>query len=819
MLAVVSDGAGGWFVGGNFTQVGSVSRTNIVHILPDGSVNLSFLPAGANGIVRALARVGNYLYVGGDFTSIGGVARNRIARINITSGTVDSWYPTGGANASVYSIVPYGGIVYVGGSFITIGGVSRGRIAGIDANTGAVTSFNPDVQNGVVFTMALFETSQLIGYNILYIGGTFTQIGGTTYNRIVALNASTGAVVWYPTGGANAAVNSITLVWGGAWYLIVGGSFTTIAGQTRNYLCAFSLVPPAGTLDPWTPNPSATVNSVFAIDSEVYVGGAFTSVAGQSRNRVAKFNLVNNSFVLTSWDASALDNSVSAISGYGGRIYVGGNFGGINVRARNYIASIDLSTGNLTSWNPGANNNVLSMHIAGGYLFIGGQFTSVAGQSRTRLASFNLSDGTLTLWNPAANGDVRAFASSGSILYVGGAFTSITQGASRARNYLASFNISTGQLTSWNPSANGVIYGLFVSGNHLYVAGEFTTIDGLTRNRLAKFDISTGELLSWAPSANNTVWAVVVQDLRVYVGGFFTTIGGTTRNYIAALDANTGALLSWNPNANNTVYSLAIVGNTIYCGGAFTSIGGAARNYLAGIDINTGSVTSWNPDANNLVYTLLPVVESGRIYVGGQFTQIMGYLNQSLASLTIPDLVDQRLTVGFSINSISVQTSSTGNIVYVRLTWLDRTPPEHGVHQFTFEITSTSISISSASVSIHPSIAGSFTISKTNISGGVRVTIAGNTASSLLTDAGSFEGAYLVAVLTFNAPTTDGTYYINLTNISPATIRLVDPPNTASSFPITDGYTTLQVISFTQFPITVPRFLPSGYTQHRKYGD
>ncbi|MCS7230124.1 MAG: hypothetical protein NZ923_08840 [Candidatus Kryptonium sp.] len=819
VLAVVSDGAGGWFVGGNFTQVGSVSRTNIVHILPDGSVNLSFLPAGANGIVRALARVGNYLYVGGDFTSIGGVARNRIARINITSGTVDSWYPTGGANASVYSIVPYGGIVYVGGSFITIGGVSRGRIAGIDANTGAVTSFNPDVQNGVVFTMALFETSQLIGYNILYIGGTFTQIGGTTYNRIVALNASTGAVVWYPTGGANAAVNSITLVWGGAWYLIVGGSFTTIAGQTRNYLCAFSLVPPAGTLDPWTPNPSSTVNSVFAIDSEVYVGGAFTSVAGQSRNRVAKFNLVNNSFVLTSWDASALNNSVSAISGYGGRIYVGGNFGGINARARNYIASIDLSTGNLTSWNPGANNNVLSMHIAGGYLFIGGQFTSVAGQSRTRLASFNLSDGTLTLWNPAANGDVRAFASSGSILYVGGAFTSITQGASRARNYLASFNISTGQLTSWNPSANGVIYGLFVSGNHLYVAGEFTTIDGLTRNRLAKFDISTGELLSWAPSANNTVWAVVVQDLRVYVGGFFTTIGGTTRNYIAALDANTGALLSWNPNANNTVYSLAIVGNTIYCGGAFTSIGGAARNYLAGIDINTGSVTSWNPDANNLVYTLLPVVESGRIYVGGQFTQIMGYLNQYLASLTIPDLVDQRLTVGFSINSISVQTSSTGNIVYVRLTWLDRTPPEHGVHQFTFEITSTSISISSASVSIHPSIAGSFTISKTNISGGVRVTITGNTASSLLTDAGSFEGAYLVAVLTFDAPTTDGTYYINLRNISPATIRLVDPPNTASSFPITDGYTTLQVISFTQFPITVPRFLPSGYTQHRKYGD
>ena len=38
-------------------------------------------------------------------------------------------------------------------------------------------------------------------------------------------------------------------------------------------------------------------------------------------------------------------------------------------------------------------------------------------------------------------------------------------------------------------------------------------------------------------------------------------------------------------------------------------------------------------------------------------------------------------------------------------------------------------------------------------------------------------------------------------------------------FPVSDGYTVLQVISSTQLPITVPYFTPAGYAQNRKYGD
>ncbi len=810
IYAVVSDGNGGWYIGGSFTQVGNVSRANIAHILPDGSVDLNFLPSGANGIVRALAISGNYLYVGGDFTSLNGITRNRIARVDLTTGNIDTWNPN--ANGSVYAILPYGASVYVGGTFTSIGGQTRNRLAELDANTGTATAWNPNVQNGVVWCMALYSSN-----NTLYIGGTFTLIAGVTRNRIAGVSITTGQVVWYPAGGANNTVYSLSIGYSFGDFLFVGGAFTTIGGIGRNYLCAFNL--PGGTLNAWNPNPNAIVYSVFTSGMELYVGGIFWLISGQPRNRVAKFDFSTSVAVLTGWDPSVLNNSVYAFSSYGSRVYIAGNFGGINARGRNRIASIDLSTGNLTNWNPGADNTVLAIFVAEPYLFIGGQFTNVAGQSRVRLASFNLNDGSLTTWNPSANGDVRCFSSSGSILYVGGAFTSITQGVARARNRLASFSLETGQLTQWNPNANGAVYTMFISDNYLYVGGSFTTIDGLARNRLAKFNLATGELSNWAPNVNNTVWSIAVRGSVVYIGGDFTSVNAVGRNYIAALDASSGILLSWNPNANSTVYTLTVTSSTVYCGGAFTSIGGATRNYIAGVDINTGGATSWNPNANNTVYSLTLSLESGRIYVGGAFTIIMNLPNQSLASLTVPDVLEQQVTVGFAVNSISVITGSTGNTANILLKWLDRTPPEQGVYQVTFEITSSDINLNSGNVSLHPSISGTFTMSKVDIPGGVRATITGNTISSLLIDNGDFEGAYLIAVLTFNAPSVDGNYYINLANISPATIRLVDPPHTPSDFPISNGYTTLMVVSFTQLPITVPYFTPTGYTQNRKYGD
>src|SRR6266850_4982038 len=55
ILAVTSDGGGGWFAGGKFTKIGGVARTNLAHILPDLRVDTNWSP-NPFGFTRATQR-------------------------------------------------------------------------------------------------------------------------------------------------------------------------------------------------------------------------------------------------------------------------------------------------------------------------------------------------------------------------------------------------------------------------------------------------------------------------------------------------------------------------------------------------------------------------------------------------------------------------------------------------------------------------------------------------------------------------------------------------------------------------------------------
>jgi hypothetical protein len=80
--AAVSDGAGGWFVGGTFTSVGGQPHGGLAHIHADQTVDQGFNPAvtdsqGAPAVVNALAlsppdpNGASTLYVAGRFSRIG----------------------------------------------------------------------------------------------------------------------------------------------------------------------------------------------------------------------------------------------------------------------------------------------------------------------------------------------------------------------------------------------------------------------------------------------------------------------------------------------------------------------------------------------------------------------------------------------------------------------------------------------------------------------------------------------------------------------------------------------------------------------------
>ncbi len=81
---------------------------------------------------------------------------------------------------------------------------------------------------------------------------------------------------------------------------------------------------------------------------------------------------------------------------------------------------------------------------------------------------------------------------------------------------------------------------------------------GQPRNYLAAIDVTTGEVTSWNPGVSNGVSTLAVSGSAVYAGGNFTSAGGEVRNHLAAIDATTGQLTNWNPSANSRVWSIAV---------------------------------------------------------------------------------------------------------------------------------------------------------------------------------------------------------------------------------------------------------------------
>lgn len=152
-------------------------------------------PSVNDGSVRGFAEVGQYIVAVGPFSSVtpsgggGAIARNGAFAFNATSGAIHAGFaPTfnGTVNAALPGPTP--GTVYVAGSFTQVNGTSANRIALLNVSNGSVVStFRTPSMNGMVNTIERFG-------NRLYVGGNFTTAGGAPHGGLAAFNATTGAI-------------------------------------------------------------------------------------------------------------------------------------------------------------------------------------------------------------------------------------------------------------------------------------------------------------------------------------------------------------------------------------------------------------------------------------------------------------------------------------------------------------------------------------------------------------------------------------------------------------------------------------------------
>lgn len=709
----VPDGAGGWYVGGAFSKVGTVPRDRLAHINADGTLDLTFnpvLPASSGPIYDlAFDAARARLYFSGVFTE-------NFPRYGTTVDPVTgdvtwptSLYDRGFFSGAVKSVISDGaGGWYAAGSFTAFQGVVTGAVIHINADGTLDTNFQPDVFEGNLGYVSV-EALYLDGSS-LWVGGTFGSVKGAAHSNLVVLDATTGALVAAPepdgpvtaltkaggkiiAGGgfngvgataygngaifaANGAVSAPGLQiegsvdaavsdGAGGWY--IAGSFSKINGVARANLARINA---DGSLHAWqaAAAPSSSPSSIAFGGGRVFIGGLFTSVGGSTRNRVAAFNASTGA--LDSWyPTGGANGNVETISYSGGVLYVSGSFSSIGGQSRTRIAAIDGSTGAVTSWYPtgGMSGTADAMAVGSGVIYLGGTFSTVGGQSRSNLAAVDLTTAAVTSWYPTggAGGFVDAIAVDGSTVYVGGGFSTVG-GQSRSR--IAALDATTGTPSSWAPvgATDGSVEDIAVSGGKIIAIGLFKTIGGQSRRYLAALDAGTGAALSWASDAINGLSPEVVAigtGGEVFVGGNFSSVGGTLRENIMAFSAP-GTLSSWYPTdgVDGQVWALATSGNTIYAGGVFIEAGGQSRSNLAGFDATTAAVTSWYPSngANAWVYDL--AVAGSTVYAVGVFTTVGGQSRARAAALDATTGVPSSWNPGANSTVSSVAVGPTGTV-------------------------------------------------------------------------------------------------------------------------------------------------------------
>jgi hypothetical protein len=347
--------------------------------------------------------------------------------------------PTWQAHGRVSALAIANGIIYVGGSFTQLEShgtrktITRMHLAAINEATGAPTAWNPDV-NGAV------QVIRVIGKRV-YVGGSFTSIGGTKVRNLAAIGRGSGHVV----AGFRASVNG-------------------------------------------------TVDALAASANTLYVGGTFSAVDGKARANLGAVALGSGALD-TSWRVTANGTVHTLLDAHSlKRVFIGGKFTRIDAVSRTDLASVGEKLGTLHTWASAPLGQVWSLALGGSTAL----YAAVGGHEGGQLDSFAPTSGALR-WNRFADGDVQAVSVTGNTVFAGGHFMNAcatNQGGGNPwvctvpvaqKRFFATD--TSGALLPWNPDGNSLygVWALRSDPGHIVAGGDFTIVDGLHQARFAEF--------------------------------------------------------------------------------------------------------------------------------------------------------------------------------------------------------------------------------------------------------------------------------------------------------------------------------------------
>ncbi|MBN2614303.1 MAG: T9SS type A sorting domain-containing protein [Bacteroidales bacterium] len=608
VFAVAPDGAGGWYIGGSFTEINNKEHLRLAHILPDNTLDHSFDMAFNSGEIDVLKTDETFLYVGGKFSinDNSGASHVNVLRINLVTKTIDpNWNPALASSGQVKKMEISSDKVILGGSIGKIDNIQQGALVVLNKSDGTRISL-PTVNS--VTAMHLMGDTLIIAESNLYWSSNNNGSGYLSPGLVVLDETNDIPAFTAPLGEFRSSISDGN----DGWYVI--GNYIDFDG-TGVYHLDKDLNPIAAFSPP-------NINSFDANNALLLVG--------------------NNLYVSYSQYVTLDDGQGNAIK---------------------YLCKLDATTGALdTAFKPNPNGNIYSIIENNGVLYLGGIFDSIGTEARTSLGAIDANTGSVQSWNPEIHFDNYNAGYTGpdryisdlmlvnNKLYVAGMYqmsTATLNNGGRGIYGLSRFDITTGDLdTTFHISTfysdQTKITGIAVKEDQLFVVGNFNLKPGdVAIKNVGVVDANTAALtnintdLEFTVNSSSSSPRILIKNDILYVMsmGVKKVSTGESRPYFFSLNATDGTLTNWNPNPDDYVFSMSFSNGKLLLSGYFEFLK-SVPGTLLGIKLNTGEYVEFPS-----VYTINSIVSSDKyIFMGGDFTKFSDSIANGLVRLNRRDL-------------------------------------------------------------------------------------------------------------------------------------------------------------------------------------
>ena len=208
-------------------------------------------------------------------------------------------------------------------------------------------------------------------------------------------------------------------------------------------------------------------------------------------------------------------------------------------------------------------------------------------------------------------------------------------------------------------SVNGYVSSVAVQPDgKILIAGDFTTVSGVTRNRIARLNADGSlntDFQNGMAGTDGAVGSVTMQtNGQVLIGGWFTNVNGVGRTNIARLNAADGSLdrgfQEGMAGADDCVESVTVQSNKVLIGGWFTNVNGVTRYRIAQLNTNGSLDTDFqnNMDGTDETVFSIAVQSDGKVLIGGDFTSVNGTNRNRIGRLNSNGSLDNSFQNGMT---------------------------------------------------------------------------------------------------------------------------------------------------------------------------